>query len=81
MKGGKNLDWVKEGKSESHGRDRKKKPKMLLRVPEDYEHKRVWHFLKLFPMKELEYCTNVALENTYGEGNYVKFDGIAFFAA
>ena len=29
----------------------------------------------------MEYCTNKALEEAFGEGNYFKFDTIAFFAA
>ena len=36
---------------------------------------------KLFPKKELEYCTNIALKDNYHEGDYMKFDAEAFFTA
>ena len=57
------------------------KPRLLLEVPANCKSKRLWHFLQLIPVKELEYCTNIALRNAYGEGNYVPFDAIAYFAA
>ena len=58
-----------------------RKPKMLLKAPEDCKYKRAWHFWKLFPKKELEYCCNRAMEEALGADNFVPFDAAAFFAA
>lgn len=58
-----------------------KKPRMLLSAPKDCQHKRSWHFWKLFPKNELEYCCNRAMEEALGIGNFVPFDAEAFFAA
>ena len=54
---------------------------MLLRAPEDCNFKRSWHFWQLFPRKDVEYCTNVALEMAFGHGKFVPFDAEAFYAA
>ena len=62
-------------------RGKERKPRMLLEAPANCKSKRLWHFLQLFPVKELEYCTNIALHNVYGEENYIPFDAIAYFAA
>ena len=60
---------------------KKKKPRMLLSAPKDCQYKRSWHFWKLFPKRELEYCCNRAMEEALGTGNFVPFDAEAFFAA
>ena len=57
------------------------KPRMLLHAPANCKNKRLWHFLQLFPVRELEYCTDIALQNSFGEGKYIRFDAIAYFAA
>ena len=79
--GGKDIQWKKDGKSEDGQVGGRRKPKMLLRVPAHETYKRVWHFLKIFPMKNLEYCANVWIGLKYDEGTVPKFNGIAFFAA
>ena len=58
-----------------------RKLKMVLKAPEDFKYKRAWHFWKLFPKKELEYCCNRAMEEALGIGSFVPFDAEAFFAA
>ena len=57
------------------------KPRLLLKVPPGEKYKRVWHFIQLFPIEELEYCCNVAIQEKYEEGVVPEFDAIAFFAA
>ena len=54
---------------------------MLLQAPEDCKYKRAWHFWKVFPRAELEYCTNKQLSDKYGEGGFTKFNALDFFAA
>ena len=54
---------------------------MLLRSPNDCKYKRAWHFWKLFPRKELEYCVNQALRDKHDAGTFTDFDALAFFAA
>ena len=72
---------MENGISENAERGLHEKPRMLLKAPKDCKHKRVWHFLQLFPLQEFEYCTNIALRDNYEEGGYVEFDGIAYLAA
>ena len=57
------------------------KPRLLSRVPKEEKHPRVWHFLKIFPMKSFEYCTQVSINEKYRNGKVRDFNGIAFFAA
>ena len=54
---------------------------MLLQAPKACKTKRLWHFKAIFPIERLEYCTNVWLEKTYGEGAVPVFDAISFFGA
>ena len=61
--------------------EKKVKSKLLLRVPADEKYKRAQHFLQLFPVEELEYCTNVAIQEAYEEGDVPDFDCVSFFAA
>ena len=45
----KSIKWEKDGLSEQTEFENQPKPKMILRVPAEEEHKRVWHFLKIYP--------------------------------
>ena len=54
---------------------------MLLRAPDDCLHKRVWHFFKIFPKIEFEFCTKVALKAAYNDQRFTNFDSVAYFAA
>ena len=57
------------------------KPRLLLKVPPGEKYKRAWHFIQLFPIEELEYCCNVAIQEKYEEGVVPEFDAIAFCSA
>ena len=73
--------WEFDTEVEDEKSDEVRKPKLLLRAPENCRHRRAWHFLQIFPWKRLEYCTNKALEDAFGIGKFTKFDAVAFYAA
>ena len=74
------LEWEKDGRSENRNFDRAK-PRLLFRTPNDVKNPRVWHFLKIFPMKHFEYCTQVSINEEFHDRNVRDFDRIAFLAA
>ena len=49
-------------------------------VPPEEPNKRLWHFIKLFPIEELVYCTNLVISDKYEDGDMIPFGAIAFFA-
>ena len=73
--------WEFDTEVEEEKSDLARKPKLLLRAPENCRHRRAWHFFQIFPWKRLEYCTNKALEDALGKGKFTKFDAVAFYAA
>ena len=77
---GKNISWVQGGSSEIKPRE-PRKPKMLFHAPSAYVHKRTWHFFKLFDKTQFEYCTRVALSESYDDPRICQFDAVAFLAA
>ena len=80
--GGNNMTW--EGQDRNLRAEKKKpsrKPRMLLRVPENEKYKRAWHFFQLFPTEEFEYCTKVSLEDKYDDVSMTAFNAVAYFAA
>ena len=80
--GCKNLHWEKEEFKQDHSRSKaSKKPQMLLHAPKDDRYKRAWHFFKIFPTKEFEYCTRIELEQHYDKRLITEFNTVAFFAA
>ena len=80
-KGKRDIQWdsVPEEKEKSYKCERK--PRMLLRVPNDCKFRRSWHLFKIFPKEEFEYCTNLALQKAYGNRVIENFDTIAYFPA
>ena len=54
---------------------------MHLSAPQDCNHKRVWHFYKLFPREEFEYCTRVSLREAFDEKSFTDFSATPYFAA
>ena len=76
------MTW--EGQDRNLRAEKKKpsrKPRMLLRVPENEKYKRAWHFFQLFPTEEFEYCTKVSLEDKYDDVSMTAFNAVAYFAA
>ena len=77
-----NIKWVLEPDvKESEEYVFSKKPRLIFKAPPAETYKRVWHFMKLFPTEELEFCTNVAIFNEWEQGDMPPFDTVAFFAA
>ena len=75
------LEWETDGKSENRKFVDRAKPRLLLRVPNEVKHRRVWHFLKIFPMKNFEYCTQISINEEFQNRSVRDFNGIAFLGA
>ena len=79
--GKRDIQWDSIPEEKKKAYKRKRKPRMLLRVPNNCKFKRSWHFFQIFPKEEFEYCTNLALVEAYGDKVIAKFDAIAYFGA
>ena len=79
-----NIKWTMVSKADgvqSKHLEVGQKPRLLFKVPPNEQYKRAWHFFKLFPKEEFEFCTNVAISDGWEEGVLPQFDSVAFFAA
>ena len=80
--GGKNMTWERQDRNlRAENKKPPRKPRMLLRVPDNEKYKRAWHFFQLFPTEEFEYCTKVSLEENYADVSMTAFKAVAYFAA
>ena len=76
-----NIVWKQSVQDEDEKMDFVRTPRMHLSAPQDCNHKRVWHFYKLFPREEFEYCTRVSLREAFDEKSFTDFSATPYFAA